>query len=360
MKIKTILSIIALACTQSSFSQVLVDYQGKGYPTDSPISQEYKTVKIRPFDENKFKECNGIIEKVINGQNIKLDCKKIYPDDLTMYTLEVPYEVKDSAIYQPLLEQRIAYITQQLSLLSDVKELINNFKELDGKEPIGNTQRLYFSTLMNLGNKSTDEKILSSVKKAQDKNKFNKKLEPLNENLLSQIQFWTGHYNIILKTKENWDEFFGSSLNNRLFISDENNVTDERITRSIRDFKMKTLFAKISNPFLLDAIDIPNPNYEEPQVVDKSQDTYFVYENRAYNYTMQVPMCFKSDYDLFNKGEISDYDFLYADGGLCMLNVATKKHSGYMYLDGQGIYDNDMTYGVYQKFLCGDVMTKEC
>jgi hypothetical protein len=70
-----------------------------------------------------------------------------------MYTLEVPYEVKDSAIYQPLFEQRIAYITQQLSLLSDVKELINNFKELDGKEPIGNTQRLYFSTLMNLGNK---------------------------------------------------------------------------------------------------------------------------------------------------------------------------------------------------------------
>jgi hypothetical protein len=40
-------------------------------------------------------------------------------------------------------------------------------------------------------------------------------------------------------------------------------------------------------------------------------------------------------YDLFNKGEISDYDFLYADGGLCMLNVATKKHSGYMYLDGK-------------------------
>lgn len=65
---------------------------------------------------------------------------------------------------------------------------------------------------------------------------------------------------------------------------------------------------------------------------------------------MKIPSCFKEEFEIICRDGGSNYDFLYGHGQYegVLLNIATQKHMGYMYLDGQSIYDNDMSGGVYQ------------
>lgn len=331
-------------------AQTYIDYQGVRYPTTSSITQDCPTVIIRPFDEGKFNSVNGIIKTEINGQKVEFDCKKIYKEDLTNEFLEIQYEENDTSTYGKIIEQRVSFIKDQISLISEIKELIANYKSLDGREPLGNAQKIYLATLID-HRKDGDIKVLQAAQKAREKNKFDKKLEPLNAILLPKIESEQSYLNNLLNSKDDWEKILQATMTSSCISRPGNYPKGEEWANYVATVKKKTVIANIPNPFLLGEIEVPNPNYEDKKLIQNEEETLLVYRNNDYNYSMQIPSCFKKEYDLFCKNGGSDYDFLYGKGKYegVLLNVATEKNLGYMYLDGKGIYGNDMSSGVYQK-----------
>ena len=83
MKNRLVLLFTAVLCWQNILAQEYVEYQGTRYPTHSSLSEDNPTVKIRPFNQQKFDATKGIVEMEVNGTLIKYDCHKIYEEDLT-------------------------------------------------------------------------------------------------------------------------------------------------------------------------------------------------------------------------------------------------------------------------------------
>lgn len=358
---KKLIFILGVAlCPLNSIAQEYIDYQGTRYPTHSSLSQDNPTVKIRPFNEQKFRECDGIVEYTINGKIINLDCKKIYVEDLTNEILEVPYEVNDTATYGKIVEQRINYIKNQIILLSEIKELIPNLKTLHGQEPLGNTQKIYFSTLIE-NRKEVSFKALEAAHKAEQKNRFDKKLEEINTVIEPKIDSELSYMKSLLSSADDWDKILSANIRKSCLVRPDNYPNNEDWAKDIIEIKRATAIAKIDNPFLLDAIGVPNPNYEEVAIKEGCKDEGLKYQNPQYNYSMKIPSCFQSEFEIFLKNGGGEYDMLYGKGEYeeVELDIANAKHSMYMYLDGNGIYNNDMSGGVYRQLSSHDGETNK-
>lgn len=350
MKNRLVFLFTAVLCWQNILAQEYVEYQGTRYPTHSSLSEDNPTVKIRPFNQQKFDATKGIVEMEVNGTLIKYDCHKIYEEDLTNEYLEIPYEVNDTSSYGDVLVKRVQYIEEEITLLNEIKELIANYKSLDGKEPLGNTQKIFLQTLID-NRKGINIKVLEAAQKAAQKNRFDKKMEPINEVLLPKIDSELSYLNSLISDKDNWEKILQASLTGSCISRLDNYPKAEVWAKSILEVNKATAFVKVPNPFLLNEIEVPNPNFKDHKSVEKIEEGYLIYRNNEYNYSMKIPSCFKKDFELFCRNGGSNYDFLYGSGQYegVLLNIATQKHSGYMYLDGKGIYDNDMSGGVYQK-----------
>ena len=349
MKNRLVLLFTAVLCWQNILAQEYVEYQGTRYPTHSSLSEDNPTVKIRPFNQQKFDATKGIVEIEVNGKLIKYDCHKIYEEDLTNEYLEIPYEVNDTSSYGDVLVKRVQYIEEEITLLNEIKELIANYKSLDGKEPLGNTQKIFLQTLID-NRKGINIKVLEAAQKAAQKNRFDKKMEPINEVLLPKIDSELSYLNSLISDKDNWEKILQASLTGSCISRLDNYPKAEVWAKSILEINKATVFVKVPNPFLLNEIEVPNPNFKDHNSVEKIEEGYLTYSNNEYNYSMKIPSCFKEEFEIFCRDGGSNYDFLYGHGQYegVLLNIATQKHSGYMYLDGQGIYDNDMSGGVYQ------------
>ena len=349
MKNRLVLLFTAVLCLQNILAQEYVEYQGTRYPTHSSLSEDNPTVKIRPFNQQKFDATKGIVEIEVNGKLIKYDCHKIYEEDLTNEYLEIPYEVNDTSSYGDVLVKRVQYIEEEITLLNEIKELIANYKSLDGKEPLGKTQKIFLQTLID-NRKGINIKVLEAAQKAAQKNRFDKKMEPINEVLLPKIDSELSYLNSLISDKDNWEKILQASLTGSCISRLDNYPKAEVWAKSILEINKATVFVKVPNPFLLNEIEVPNPNFKDHNSVEKIEEGYLTYSNNEYNYSMKIPSCFKEEFEIFCRDGGSNYDFLYGHGQYegVLLNIATQKHSGYMYLDGQGIYDNDMSGGVYQ------------
>ena len=349
MKNRLVLLFTAVLCWQNILAQEYVEYQGTRYPTHSSLSEDNPTVKIRPFNQQKFDATKGIVEMEVNGTLIKYDCHKIYEEDLTNEYLEIPYEVNDTSSYGDVLVKRVQYIEEEITLLNEIKELIANYKSLHGREPLGNTQKIFLQTLID-NRKGINIKVLEAAQKAAQKNGFDKKMEPINEVLLPKIDSELSYLNSLISDKDNWEKILQASLTGSCISRLDNYPKAEVWAKSILEINKATVFVKVPNPFLLNEIEVPNPNFKDHNSVEKIEEGYLTYSNNEYNYSMKIPSCFKEEFEIFCRDGGSNYDFLYGHGQYegVLLNIATQKHSGYMYLDGQGIYDNDMSGGVYQ------------
>lgn len=349
MKNRLVLLFTAVLCWQNILAQEYVEYQGTRYPTHSSLSEDNPTVKIRPFNQQKFDATKGIVEIEVNGKLIKYDCHKIYEEDLTNEYLEIPYEVNDTSSYGDVLVKRVQYIEEEITLLNEIKELIANYKSLHGREPLGNTQRIFLQTLID-NRKGINIKVLEAAQKAAQKNRFDKKMEPINEVLLPKIDSELSYLNSLISDKDNWEKILQASLTGSCISRLDNYPKAEVWAKSILEINKATAFVKVPNPFLLNEIEVPNPNFKDHNSVEKIEEGYLTYSNNEYNYSMKIPSCFKEEFELFCRDGGSNYDFLYGHGQYegVLLNIATQKHMGYMYLDGQSIYDNDMSGRVYQ------------
>ena len=250
-----------------------VEYNGRMYPAQSSTDYRYKSITIIPVDEEKYSREKGTFTATNPETGETFQCS-YFANSPTSIEIRDSYEsyltdenLNRFSMKKEALKNRIDFLRQALLLL-------DNMEELNNKIPTGEVELALFQTFSyEISRFTTDSHTHAKVWKQHQKGKFGKGFLPCVPAMRT----------FILNEDEALRRMDTTDMCNFLRESFPKRSIKNSSTRNGNDSEMcfhptrKTVRITVKNPYLLPAIEVPNPAYRGEAYAQWG----WLYENRG-------------------------------------------------------------------------------